>query len=550
MIDKTSAQPPGKWAQYATLLAGLVLALLAATLYILTLAPSVMPGDYAEFQFSAAILGVPHPTGYPLYVLLGKLFTFLPFGDVAYRVNLSSAIYMAGAVGLLYTIGVKLLKLLGWGRAWWAACIGAGLFAVSPTPWSMSLVARSYALNALLVGCVLFSLVSWRETRRPVWFCASLLFVGLSIVHHGTTYLLLPAYGLYLLLVEIERYRRRDDTRRWGRWGLGALSFALGLSPILFLVYRFLAGDSYYWGNPSTWKDFFSLLTGGPFQSQVLGYGADLGTQLDRIAFGIGELSNQYTPAGIALGLLGLGVLWRYRRSEAGLLTLMMLANFAFAMNYSLVGYLYFIPTYLLWGIFISTGAGWLAYRLVTSGRRAVGSDEGSGLIGRPSSFVLRPSPMVGRRSSVVTGPLLALGGAIVIVALALAITLRYPAMDQSGQTETRDQALALLNTAPQGATLYLDWEGLSVVRYFRYVYGMREDLTLHSGDPSNWAYGVYCDLSNGSTPFVGDFAGATPPNIARDFTLQPAPMTQRVTGITNQALYQVPACGTCATCR
>ncbi len=508
-----------------------------------------MPGDYAEFQFSAAILGVPHPTGYPLYVLLGKLFTLLPFGDVAYRVNLSSAIYMAGAVGLLYAIGIKLLRLLGWGRAWWTAALGAGLFAVSPTPWSMSLVARSYALNALLVGCVVFSLISWRETRRPAWFFASLLFVGLSIVHHGTTYLLLPAYGLYMLLVEIERYRRRDDARHWGRWALGALSFALGLSPILFLVYRFLAGDSYYWGNPSTWKDFFNLLTGGPFQSQVLGYGTDTGTQLARIAFGIGELSNQFTPAGIALGLLGLGLLWRYRRAEAALLTLMMLANFAFAMNYSLVGYLYFIPTYLLWGIFISTGAGWLAYRLLTSGQWAVGSrrwavdgDQGSGVRGR-SSFVFRPSSFVARAT-------LVLGGAIAIVALALAVTLRYPTLDQSGQTQTRDQALALLNTAPPGATLYLDWEGLSVVRYYRYVYGMRQDLTLHSGDPSDWAHGVYCDLTNGSTPFVGDFAGAAPPNLARDFTLQPAPMTQRVTGITNQALYEVPACGTCATCR
>src|SRR5947208_1524396 len=81
------------------------------------------------------------------------------------------------------------------------AAAGAALFAVAPTPWSMSLVARSYALNALLVGCVVFSLITWRETGRARWFCASCLFIGLSVVHHGTTYLLLPAYGLYLLLV-------------------------------------------------------------------------------------------------------------------------------------------------------------------------------------------------------------------------------------------------------------------------------------------------------------------------------------------------------------
>src|SRR5918911_702298 len=77
----------------------------ALLLYARTLAPSVLPGDYAEFQMCAAILGVPHPTGYPLYVLLGKLFTLLPVGDVAYRVNLSSAVYMAGAAGVLFATG-------------------------------------------------------------------------------------------------------------------------------------------------------------------------------------------------------------------------------------------------------------------------------------------------------------------------------------------------------------------------------------------------------------------------------------------------------------
>lgn len=493
----------------------------AAALYIATLAPSVMPGDYAEFQFSAAILGVPHPTGYPLYILLGKLFTMLPVGDVAYRVNLSSAVYMAGAVGMLYAIGVKLLRLLGWGRIWWAAAVGAALFAVSPTPWSMSLVARSYALNALLVGCVLFLLIQWRSTRYTGWFCASLLFIGLSIVHHGTTYLLLPAYGLYLVLVEVERFRKREDTHRVRRWALGFLCFLLGLSPILFLVYSFLEGAPYYWGNPTTWKDFFNLLTGGPFQNQVLGFGTDLGTQIGRVGFGINELSNQYTPVGIALGLVGLGLLWRYRRAEAGLLTLMVLGNVAFAMNYSLVGYLYFIPTYLLWGVFISVAAGWLAYLLVSRLDRAA----------------------AGRVA-------IAVGGVALAVALAVAVIVRYPAMDQSGQTQVRDQALALLNSAPQGATLYLDWEALSVVRFYRYVYGMRRDLTLHSGDPVDWAKGVYCDLTNGATPYVGEFAGAKPPNLERDFTLETAPMGWRVTGITNKGLYEVPACGACATCR
>src|SRR6185369_843935 len=153
-----------KLSRYAPAALGVGVFVCAAALYVDTLAPSVLPGDYAEFQMSAAVLGVHHPTGYPLYVLLGKLFTLLPVGDVAYRVNLSSAIYMAGAAAVTYATAVRLIGRLGMRAWWWAAAVGAGFFVLSPTVWSMALVARSYALNALLVSAVVFSLISWRHT--------------------------------------------------------------------------------------------------------------------------------------------------------------------------------------------------------------------------------------------------------------------------------------------------------------------------------------------------------------------------------------------------
>lgn len=507
----------------AHVLLGVTVALAAFGLYILTLAPSVMPGDYAEFQLCAAVLGVPHPTGYPLYVLLGKLFTLLPFGDVAYRVNFSSAAYMAGAVGLLYSIALRLARFIKLESGWWTAGIGAGLFAVAPTVWSMSLVARSYALNALLVASVISFLLLWRRSVRTLWFYLSCLFIGLSMVHHGTTYLLLPAYGLYLLLVEVERRRCKADIKPVRRQALGVAFLLLGLSPLLFLVYRFVGGSPYYWGNPSSWEDFFNLLTGGPFHNQVMGFGWGPLWQIERVAFGIGELSGQYTVAGISVGLLGLAVLWRSSRGEAMLLTLMMLGNFLFAMNYSLVGYLYFIPTFLIWGVCMAIGLAWAAHYLLAR------------LAGR--------GPPLARYAVAGAGVLLA--GAILFAGV-----VRYPNIDQSGQTQVRDEALALLRAAPQGASLYLDWEDLSVIRFYRMVYGMRPDVTLYSGDPGDWAKLVWCDWSNNTTAYVGEFAGAIPPVIERDFKLEPAPMGRRVLDALNSRLYEVPPCGMCATCR
>src|SRR5215212_10615094 len=77
----------------------------ALALYVRTLAPALLLGDGAEFQILAATLGIAHPTGYPIYLLLGKLFTWLPIGSIAYRVNLLSASAGALALALLYLIG-------------------------------------------------------------------------------------------------------------------------------------------------------------------------------------------------------------------------------------------------------------------------------------------------------------------------------------------------------------------------------------------------------------------------------------------------------------
>ncbi len=107
-----------------------------------------------------------------------------------------------------------------------------------------------------------------------------------------------------------------------------------------------------------------------------------------------------------------------------------------------------------------------------------------------------------------------------------------------------------MLNAAAPNASLYLDWEELSVIRFYRLVYGMRTDLALHSGDPEGWPKDAFCDVTAGTPTYVGRFAGAIPPRVAADFKLEPAPIGWRITGVVNPGRYEVPPCGMCATCR
>jgi uncharacterized membrane protein YvlD (DUF360 family) len=149
-------------------------AILAAALYLRTLAPGVLGGDSGEFQFAAWLGGFAHPTGYPLYLLLGYLWThLLPFGDAAWRMNAFSALWGAVAVGLLYLLARRILQMIA--PPAWPASIGrllgllaAAIFAVTPTFWSQAVVAEVYALNAALIVAILLALVTW-AVRGSIW---------------------------------------------------------------------------------------------------------------------------------------------------------------------------------------------------------------------------------------------------------------------------------------------------------------------------------------------------------------------------------------------
>src|SRR5918994_5356975 len=126
----------------AALLGGAV-AIFVGILYIGTLAPTVLPYgapdtlDSPMLQTEVTVLGVGHPTGYPTYMMLTHLFTYLPIGDPAYRVNLASAAYGAAAVFVVYLAGLRLVRrpvaaaggALGFGRpgaVWGPAVITEG----------------------------------------------------------------------------------------------------------------------------------------------------------------------------------------------------------------------------------------------------------------------------------------------------------------------------------------------------------------------------------------------------------------------------------------
>src|SRR5512146_2180400 len=152
------------------------LAAAAFAVYAAGACRTIYVGDSGELVAAVATLGIPHPSGYPLYVLLGHLWTLLvPLGSVAFRMSLFSAFCAALAVGLVYLAG----RALAAGRT--AALAAALVFAASPSFWGEANVQRVYALNAGFVALATLAALRWHALAtaeakdvhgRDRWFVA------------------------------------------------------------------------------------------------------------------------------------------------------------------------------------------------------------------------------------------------------------------------------------------------------------------------------------------------------------------------------------------
>jgi hypothetical protein len=185
--------------QHLDIFFAFLVGILSLALYVRTLAPSLLYGDIAEFQTLSYALGMTHPSGYPTQIIFGKLFTFLPFGAIAYRVNLMSAFFGALAVANVYLI----VRLLGGWRT--AGFIASAALATSVFFWRRTIMAESYAPAAGMLTIVWLSVLLWRHTNKWGWLFLAGLAGGLSLGIHSTVLMTSFSVLVYMLLTARQR---------------------------------------------------------------------------------------------------------------------------------------------------------------------------------------------------------------------------------------------------------------------------------------------------------------------------------------------------------
>ncbi len=290
---------------------------LVFVVYVLTLSPTVGLIDSGELAAGCYLLNILHPTGYPLYTMLGRLASLVPAGMVVNRVAVLSALFAAAGVALFLLLGLR----MGLSRT--AAGAGALLLGFSFPVWAVAVDVEVYSLTLVLV-VLLWLVVESCERGGPLLILAYL--AGLALTNHMSAASTVMGVALTVALAY-----RRGLVRRIP---VLVLLLLLGISPYLFLVLRARAGPLFAWGDPYNIERLYWHVTGK--QYQVWMFSESSAEVMRNAGRGAALLARSFAYVLVPVVFYGAVALFRQRRSLAIGLAVSAVVAFAYAVNYSI----------------------------------------------------------------------------------------------------------------------------------------------------------------------------------------------------------------------
>jgi hypothetical protein len=379
--------------------------LAALLLYSWTLAPTVTLVDSGELIVVAQGLGVAHPPGFPLWVILAHLASLVPLGNVAVRINFSSALFAALASATLTLVVAESMIPASYLPKWkqnkrrdqqskkagdsgmsrplvFAPALGAGLLmAFSRTLWFYATITEVYAFNALLIVVIFFLMVRWRRcivaermhigrpanlgqitapiTNYDAYLYAAALVFGLALGdHHVTVGLTLPALGVIVYRTEGMRFftsRRLIYAALISIAGLVAvyayLPFAASRSPVI------------NWGNPRSLQEIWWHITGRQYRVFLSFTPKIMGQQfVEFCRMALREFGIAWLPLPLVLALAGFASAYKRDRTTFWFLLFIVISNLAYDLSYEIAEDkdAYYLPVFISIAIAAAFGMRWL----------------------------------------------------------------------------------------------------------------------------------------------------------------------------------------------
>jgi tetratricopeptide (TPR) repeat protein len=476
--------------QAELLCAGIVF-LAALLVYSWTLAPTVTLVDSGELIVVAHGLGVAHPPGFPLWVMLAHLASLVPWGNVAVRINFSSALFAALASAMLTLVAAELMITVSYLAASkrqkkgaqqhkkaqgsgidrllvLAPALGAGLLvAFSRTLWFYATITEVYALNTLLILVIFFLMLRWRRRivgdRRGIGAAMdavhatsaitvhdTLLYVaafvfGLALgVHHVTAGLILPALSVIVYRTEGVRF-----------FGSRRLIYAALISiGALVAVYTYLPlaasrSPVINWGNPRSLQEIWWHITGRQYQVYLSFTPKIMGEQfVEFCRMALHEFGVSWLPLPLVFAFAGFASAFKRDRTTFWFLLFIVIANLAYDLSYEIAEDkdAYYLPVFISIAIAAGFGIRWLIQRAVSN-----------------------PMP---------TGRTYAVAAIALLLTSAIPFTANWPLNNRRHYFIAHDYVENLFSVIePNGLLLTLDWQVESPMFYAQEVEQRRRDV-------------------------------------------------------------------------
>jgi tetratricopeptide (TPR) repeat protein len=417
-------------------------------MYWCTMAPGVTFIDSGELAAVASTLGIAHPSGYPLFTLLGWLFCRLPFGsEEIVRLNLMAAVCSAAAAGVFVRAFSRLALMktrTGEERVGViAALAGSLLLAFSETFWSEALAVEVYSLQLLLLAIILVlffraNYLTGHEEHREHWWYAFAFAVGLGFTNHMTTFLLAPGL-LYLYFSE-----QGSGKSSWLRLASLIPAFVAGISVYLYLPLRAAQSPVMNWGLVTTPERFWRHLTGRQYSIWMF---SSLTVAKKQLSYFLSTYGSEFAYGGVILAAAGLVSLLRSHRHLALGLIILLLSSVLYAINYDIHDIdAYFLQAYVVTAMLATVGMV-VVYRWIC--------------------HALEFPPVI--------------AGTIILLAGLLPLPVHFRSIDQSGNHLVEDYTMNMFASLPHDAVIFsYQWDyWVSASMYFQLVRDVRPDVVV-----------------------------------------------------------------------
>ena len=473
-----------------------VVGLVVLALYVATLAPTTAMWDASEYITAAYTLGIPHPPGNPLFVLLGRVASLLPVGSVAVRVNLLAAVCSAMSAAIWFLVAERVLA--AWSSLRWTrivAAVTAALLSASVfTVWNQSVVNE----KVYTVSLAFFAVVSWltvlwcddpdgRFADRLLVMIAYL--IGLGYTNHPAGLLVGPAVTLAVIV------RRPGTIFRWKLVLAGALALGLGLTPFAVEPIRAAWHPVMNEGEPTGCTDRIGLSC--TFSKTTA---TRLMANINRDQYGKPNLTERQAPFSAQVGMWWLYFKWQWLRDAHGVQpavqTMLAIGFFLLGIVGGYTHWKYERPSFWFFGPLVLTVTLALVYYM----NFKYGASQAPGLAGVPrevrdrdyfylwsystwSVWAALGLAAVWRVLAVRTGevnPRRWLQTAPVLLIGIIPLTGNWRDASRAGETATREWAHDLLNSIePYGILVTLGDNDTFPLWYAQEVEGVRPDVTV-----------------------------------------------------------------------